>query len=119
MRSTGLSWRRGFDAWERLVGGRLEELVLTRTFNDLLALTLRTECLARGLLDHQTSAVLHLWNIPTRADVGKLRRQVGGLTADLQELSLRLERDWRHHQVAGLRDGDGAIDRRGPHAPQS
>lgn len=93
--------------------------MLTRTFNDLLALTLRTECLARGLLDHQTSAVLHLWNIPTRADVGKLRRQVGGLTADLQELSLRLERDWRHHQVAGLRDGDGAIDRRGPHAPQS
>ena len=29
-------WREGFDRGERFIGSRLEELVLTRTFNDLL-----------------------------------------------------------------------------------
>jgi len=92
-------WRHGFDRAERLVGRRLEGLVSTRTFNDLLVLAFRSQNAAYQLFERQTSAVLHLWNLPTRSDVGKLRRQVGALSADLRELSSRLEDEQRHGNV--------------------
>jgi hypothetical protein len=101
-------WRRNFDAVERLLRGQLEELVLTRTFNDLLALTWRTQRSARRLLDGQTSAVLHFWNMPTRTDVSKLRRQLGVMAADLEELAAELERDLHPHTTRH-RDGVGPI----------
>jgi hypothetical protein len=105
VRPDALHWRRGFDALERLIGERLEELVLTRTFNDLLALTLRGQSAARGVMDRQTGAVLHFWNLPTRSDVSKLRRQVGAVGFDVRELALPLEEDAQRPAAAGPRDG--------------
>jgi hypothetical protein len=114
MGTEGLLWRRAFDAVERLVGAGLEELALTRTFNDLLALSWRTQFSTRGLLERQTSAVLHLWNLPTRTDVSRLQRQVGALTANLQELALQLEQD-RWHPRPGEAGGGAATIEGGEH----
>lgn len=103
-------WRHGFDRAERLVGRRLEDLVSTRTFNDLLVLAFRSQNAAYRLFERQTGAVLHLWNMPTRSDVGKLRRQVGALSADLRELASKLEEEQRQRAARSdprRTDGDG------------
>jgi hypothetical protein len=117
-------WRQGFDRAERLVGRRLEGLVSTRTFNDLLVLTFRGQNLAYRVFERQTSAVLHFWNMPTRSDVSKLRRQVGALSGELRELATALEGEPRHRSVrpeprrtgspAGNRAGARAKDRGDP-----
>jgi hypothetical protein len=84
-------WREGFDRAERLLGGRLEELVGTRAFNDLLVLAFRGQNMVYGLFERQTRAVLHFWNMPTRSDVVRMRQQVSALTAEVQKLADRLE----------------------------
>jgi hypothetical protein len=101
-------WRHSFDRAERLVGRRLEGLVSTRTFNDVLVLAFRSQNAAYRLFERQTGAVLHLWNMPTRSDVSKLRRQVGALSADLRELGSKLEEGQRHRHVRPEPDRTGS-----------
>jgi hypothetical protein len=84
-------WRQAFDRAERAVGRPLEHVVAGRTFNDVFVLTFRAQgALYRGF-QGQTRAVLHFWNLPARSDVTRLQRQVGALSAAIQELSARLE----------------------------
>jgi hypothetical protein len=117
-------WRQGFDRAERLVGRRLEGLVSTRSFNDLLVLTFRSQSAAYRVFERQTRAVLHFWNMPTRSDVSKLRRQVGALSGELRELATALEEEQRQRSVrpkphrtgsaGGNRSGARAKERGGP-----
>jgi hypothetical protein len=88
-------WRRGFDRTERTVGRRLEDLVSTQAFTDLLVAAFREENAFYRLFERQTRAVLHFWNMPARSDVAQLRRQVGALRADLRELAAKLEDEQR------------------------
>jgi hypothetical protein len=101
-------WRRGFDAAERIAGAPLEELVLTRSFNDLLVCAWRTRKAVHHVLERQTQTWFHFWNLPTRSDVSGLRRQVGLLTADLRELALKLDNDRSPEHAGGEVDVTGA-----------
>jgi hypothetical protein len=88
-------WRRGFDRAERAVGRPLENVVGTRTFNDLLVVTFRTQSAVFGVFQRQTRAMLHFWNMPARTDVARLQREVGALRAQVRELSAGLDEQQR------------------------
>jgi hypothetical protein len=88
-------WRRAFDRAERGIGRPLENVVGTRAFTDLVALTFRAQGGVYGVFQRQTRAVLHFWNMPTRTDVSRLQRQVGALNAQMRELVVRLEEQER------------------------
>jgi hypothetical protein len=90
-------WRRAFNRGERAVGRPLENAVASRAFNDVFVLTFRVQGGAYRLFQRQSRAVLHLWNLPTYADVTRLHRQVGALRAEIQDLSMRLE-DQQHQR---------------------
>jgi hypothetical protein len=91
MTSAWSVWRQAFDRAERAVGRPLEQVVASRAFNDVFVLTFRAQdALYRGF-QGQTRAVLHVWNLPARSDVTRLQQQVGALSAEIQELSARLE----------------------------
>jgi hypothetical protein len=76
-----------------MAGVPLEELVLTRSFNDLLVYAWRTRRAVHHVFERQTQTWFHFWNLPTRSDVSGLRRQLGLLTADLRDLALKLDDD--------------------------
>jgi hypothetical protein len=104
--SRGPLWRQGFDLAERAVGKRLEDLVSTRTFSDALVLVFRGQNVVYGVFERQTRATLHFWNMPARTDIGKLRRQVGELTAEVQRVAATLEAEQAARRSAEL-EGDG------------
>ena len=93
-------WREGFDRGERFIGSRLEELVLTRTFNDLLVRAFRGQSAVYGLFERQTRTVLHFWNLPTRSDITRLRAQVATLSGEVQQLAEKVEEAQRPRRPA-------------------
>ena len=84
-------WRGAFDRVERAVGGPLESVVAGQPFNDLMVLVFRAQGAMYDAFEHQTRAILHLWNLPARSDVTRLHRQVGALSAEVRALAERLE----------------------------
>lgn len=85
--------RRHFDRAERMVGGRLEEIVATRQFTDAMILAWRIQVGAFRLLERGSREVLHLWNIPTRSDVMRVSRQLSALDSRVRAIALALERE--------------------------
>jgi hypothetical protein len=75
------------------VGRPLEDLAATNRFNRLLLNTARAQAVALRAFERQTRSVLHLWNLPARSDIKRLQRQVGALSAEVQELTVRLEEE--------------------------
>ena len=84
-------WRGAFDRVERAVGWPLESVVAGQPFNDLMVLVFRAQGAMYDAFEHQTRAILHLWNLPARSDVTRLHRQVGALSAEVRALAERLE----------------------------
>jgi hypothetical protein len=85
--------RRQFDRAERLVGGRLEEIVATRQFTDALILGMRVQVAAFRLLERGSRELLHLVNLPTRSDVMRVSRQLSALDSRVRAIAIALERD--------------------------
>ena len=84
-------WRQAFDAVERRVTPRAEELVRTEAFTVGAALTRRAVTLARGSARDLTARAWHLLNLPAGTDVSRLRAQVGALDREVRRLTLQLE----------------------------
>ncbi len=84
-------WRQAFDAVERRVTPRAEELVRTEAFTVGAALTRRAVTLARGSTRDLTARAWHLLNLPAGTDVNRLRAQVGALDREVRRLTLQLE----------------------------
>jgi hypothetical protein len=84
-------WRQAFDAVERRVTPRAEELVRTEAFTVGAALTRRAVTLARGTARGATTRFWHLLDLPAGTDVSRLRAQVGALDREVRRLTLQLE----------------------------
>lgn len=93
-------WRGAFDRVERAVGRPLESVVAGHPFNDLLVLVFRAQGAMYDAFEHQTRAILHLWNLPARSDVTRLHRQVGALSAEVRALAERLEEQQAESRTA-------------------
>jgi outer membrane murein-binding lipoprotein Lpp len=110
-------WRQAFDAVERRVTPRAEELVRTEAFTVGAALTRRAVTLARGSARDLTARAWHLLNLPAATDVSRLRAQVGALDREVRRLTLQLEAARRHTErrpTPEESDADGAQPADGP-----
>jgi outer membrane murein-binding lipoprotein Lpp len=110
-------WRQAFDAVERRVTPRAEELVRTEAFTIGAALTRRAATLARGSARDLTARAWHLLNLPAGTDVSRLRAQVGALDREVRRLTLQLEaarRDAERHRTPEESDADSAQPPDGP-----
>jgi outer membrane murein-binding lipoprotein Lpp len=110
-------WRQAFDAVERRVTPRAEELVRTEAFTIGAALTRRAATLARGSALDLTARAWHLLNLPAGTDVSRLRAQVGALDREVRRLTLQLEaarRETERHRTPEESDADSAQPADGP-----
>ena len=94
-------WRQAFDAVERRVTPRAEEVVRSETFAVGAALTRRAVTLARGSARDLTARAWHLLNLPAGTDVSRLRAQVGALDREVRRLTLQLETARRETERRG------------------
>jgi hypothetical protein len=88
-------WRQAFDAAERVVAPRAEELVRTPSFSVGAALVRRAQGLARGSARGLTARLWHLVNLPASSDIDRLRTQIGSLDREVRRLTLQLEAERR------------------------
>jgi hypothetical protein len=104
-------WRQAFDAAERAVTPRAEELVRTPGFNVGAALLRRAQTLAKDSARGLTARAWHLINLPAGSDVSRLRAQIGSLDREVRRLSLQLESEQRR-----TRDRSGPTSTKENHA---
>ena len=110
-------WRQAFDAVERRVTPRAEEVVRSEAFAVGAALTRRAVTLARGTARGATARAWHLLNLPAGTDVSRLRAQVGALDREVRRLTLQLEAARRETERRGTpeeSDADSAQPADGP-----
>jgi len=93
--STPPRWRQAFDAVERAVAPRAEDLVRTPGFTTGVALLRRAQALSRDSLQGLTARAWHLVNLPAGSDVHRLRTQIGALDREVRRLTVQLERERR------------------------
>jgi hypothetical protein len=93
-------WRQAFDAAERVVTPKAEELVRTPSFSVGAALVRRAQGVARNTARGLSARVWHLVNLPAGSDVARLRAQIGSLDREVRRLSLQLEAE-RRRSAAG------------------
>jgi hypothetical protein len=88
-------WRQAYDAVEKAVTPRAEELVRTEGFALGVALARRATTLARSSARELTARAWHLVNLPAGTDVHRLRTQVGALDREVRRLTVALESERR------------------------
>jgi hypothetical protein len=88
-------WRRAFDAVERSVSPRVEELIHSDEFARMTAVIARSRRLTGNRVNAVAARVWHLINLPAGTDLQRLRMQVGALDREVRRLSLQLDRDAR------------------------
>jgi hypothetical protein len=94
-------WRQAFDAAERAVTPRAEDLVRTDAFNVGVSLVRRAQTVAKDTARGLTARAWHLVNLPAGSDVSRLRAQIGSLDREVRRLSLQLEATQRRGRPAG------------------
>ncbi|MFD2090533.1 hypothetical protein [Blastococcus deserti] len=88
-------WRQAFDAAERAIAPRAEELVRTPYFSVGTALARRARNLAGRSVQELSARAWHLLNLPAGSDISRLRAQIGSLDREVRRLSLQLESERR------------------------
>jgi hypothetical protein len=88
-------WRQAFDAAERAVAPRAENLVRTEYFSLGTALLRRAQNLAGRSVQGLTARAWHLVNLPAGSDISRLRAQIGSLDREVRRLTLQLESERR------------------------
>jgi hypothetical protein len=94
-------WRQAFDAAERAVAPRAENLVRTEYFSLGVALARRAQTLAGRSVQGLTARAWHLVNLPAGSDISRLRTQIGALDREVRRLTIQLESERR--RTAGPR----------------
>jgi hypothetical protein len=88
-------WRQAYDAVEKAVTPRAEDLVRTPGFALGVALTRRATSVARSSARDLTARAWHLVNLPAGSDVHRLRTQIGALDREVRRLTVALEAERR------------------------
>jgi hypothetical protein len=94
-------WRQAFDAAERAVAPRAENLVRTEYFSLGVALARRAQTLAGRSVQGLSARAWHLVNLPAGSDISRLRTQIGALDREVRRLTIQLESERR--RTAGAR----------------
>ncbi len=100
-------WRQAYDAAERAVAPRAEELVRTPYFSRGTALVRRAQNLAGRSVQNLTARAWHLVNLPAGSDISRLRAQIGSLDREVRRLTVQLESERRR---AGAADRNRPVD---------
>jgi hypothetical protein len=88
-------WRQAYDAVDKAVTPRAEQLVRTPAFSLAAALARRAQATAQGTARGLTARAWHLVNLPAASDIGRLRAQVGALDREVRRLTVALETERR------------------------
>jgi hypothetical protein len=99
-------WRQAFDAAERAVAPRAEDLVRTEYFALGTALVRRAQTLAGRSVQGLTARAWHLINLPAGSDVSRLRTQIGALDREVRRLGLQREAERRRSARTGTASTD-------------
>ncbi|WP_142024389.1 hypothetical protein [Blastococcus colisei] len=88
-------WRQAFDAAERAVAPRAEDLVRSDYFSLATALLRRAQTVAGSSVQGLTARAWHLVNLPAGSDISRLRAQIGSLDREVRRLTIQLEQERR------------------------
>jgi hypothetical protein len=88
-------WRQAYDAAERAVAPRAENLVRTEYFALGVALARRAQTLAGRSVQDLSARAWHLLNLPAGSDLSRLRAQIGSLDREVRRLTIQLESERR------------------------
>jgi hypothetical protein len=89
------TWRKAFDAGERMLAPWMEDFVRTEFFASGVATLTRVEARMRRQAERNLRRLWHLWNLPTATDVRTLSERMAVLQRQVRELAEHLERDER------------------------
>ncbi|MDK3258645.1 hypothetical protein [Blastococcus capsensis] len=88
-------WRQAFDAAERAVAPRAEDLVRSEYFSLATALLRRAQTVAGSSVQGVSARAWHLLNLPAGSDISRLRAQIGSLDREVRRLTIQLEQERR------------------------
>jgi hypothetical protein len=89
------AWRWTYDAVETTVTPWVEAVVHTGKFASTTTLLARTRRQVGDQVNGVAARFLHLFNLPARTDIQRLRRQVGALDREVRRLSAELDQQAR------------------------
>jgi hypothetical protein len=95
-------WRQAYDAVDRAVTPRADDLVRSPGFALGVALVRRATTVARSSAQGLTARAWHLVNLPAGSDVHRLRAQVGALDREVRRLTVALEAQRRAERPRAL-----------------
>jgi hypothetical protein len=95
------SWVEAYTAVQSRLEPRLQELVSTPTFSQVVAVAATLRSTVGRTVDGVNARVLHTLNLPAGTDIKRLRRQVGDLDHEVRSLRLELSRYVEEHDDAG------------------
>jgi hypothetical protein len=90
-------WRQAFDAAERAVAPRAEDVVRNEYFALATALIRRAQSVAGGSVQGLSARAWHLLNLPAGSDISRLRAQIGSLDREVRRLTIQLEQERRRN----------------------
>jgi len=89
------AWRWTYDAVETTVTPWVEAVVHTGKFASTTTLLARTRHQVGDQVICVAARFLHLFNLPARTDIQRLRRQVGAVDREVRRLSAGLDQQAR------------------------
>jgi hypothetical protein len=110
-------WRQAYDAVDKVVTPRAEQLVRTPAFSLATALARRAQATAQGSARGLTARAWHLVNLPAASDIGRLRAQVGALDREVRRLTVALESE-RRRSAASTTTAPSTEEDPGADSPQ-
>ncbi|MFT3854821.1 MAG: hypothetical protein QM733_19095 [Ilumatobacteraceae bacterium] len=86
-------WKQLFDAAERTVGTRVNELARSENFAIIAGLTARLQREAAERGERMSRQFLHMANLPAGSDVNRLLAQIAKLEREVRELRKQIDDD--------------------------
>ena len=93
-------WRQAFDAAERAVTPRAEDVVRSEYFALATALLRRAQNIAGTSVQGLSARAWHLVNLPAGSDISRLRAQIGSLDREVRRLTIQLEQERRRSSAS-------------------
>ena len=81
-----------YERGEQTVGQLLRDLARGRSLGDGVSKMVERAAKTKGRMDKNTETILHLLNLPSRADYNKLLLKIEHLQGSLVNLSMKLDR---------------------------
>jgi hypothetical protein len=91
-RRSAAAQRQGLEWLEDTVGQAIEEFLGNRSVTDGIAKVAKRAAATKGKVDRNVETILHLMNLPSRADYQKLLVKIETLQGSLVNLNMKLDR---------------------------